>query len=121
MRKPLDFDELAARVYALLRRRADRPQAVHVHGGLTLDPAAHEASKDGNPLLLTPREFAILEALMEETTRAISRTELSKLLYGQGPDPESNTIQVYVNSLPQKIGEDKIITLRGLGYRLKMT
>jgi two-component system, OmpR family, response regulator QseB len=121
MRKPLDYDELTARVHVLLRRRVDHQQSVYTHGELTLDPAAHEASKDGNPLHLTPREFAILQALMEEPARAFSRAELTKLVYGQQPAPESNTIQVYVNSLRQKIGEDKILTIRGIGYRLKMT
>lgn len=120
MTKPLDRGELAARVRILLHRRTGHRQAVHIHGDLVLDPSAHEVSKGGNPLQLTSREFALLQALIEEPARVFSRAELEKKLYRPGAGGGSNTIQVYVHSLRRKIGVDEILTIRGIGYRLKM-
>ena len=116
--KPFDLDELAARVRALLRRRTGQRQLAYVHGELTLDPAAHEAFKSGEPIRLAPREFALLQALLEEPARVFSRAELEDKLYGWGDEVESNTIEVHVHSLRRKIGAANIITVRGVGYRL---
>ncbi|KQR78618.1 XRE family transcriptional regulator [Burkholderia sp. Leaf177] len=117
--KPFDIDELAARVRALLRRRTGQKQPVYTHGELSLDPASHEASKAGVALPLVPREFALLQALIEEPTRVFRRPELEEKLYGWGEEVGSNTIEVHVHSLRKKIGTDEIMTIRGVGYRLK--
>ncbi|MDR5807459.1 response regulator [Caballeronia sp. LZ019] len=117
--KPFDLDELAARVRALLRRRTGHKQLVFAHGELTLDPAAHEAAKNGAPLNLVPREFALLQALIEEPSRVFRRRELEEKLYGWGEEVGSNAIEVHVHSLRRKIGADEIVTVRGVGYRLK--
>ncbi|WP_250453820.1 response regulator [Caballeronia sp. ATUFL_M2_KS44] len=117
--KPFDLDELAARVRALLRRRTGHKQLVYAHGELTLDPAAHEAAKDGVPLNLVPREFALLQALIEEPSRVFRRRELEEKLYGWGEEVGSNAIEVHVHSLRRKIGAEQIVTVRGVGYRLK--
>ncbi|MDR5738971.1 response regulator [Caballeronia sp. LZ016] len=117
--KPFDLDELAARVRALLRRRTGHKQLVYAHGELTLDPAAHEAAKNGAPLNLVPREFALLQALIEEPSRVFRRRELEEKLYGWGEEVGSNAIEVHVHSLRRKIGADEIVTVRGVGYRLK--
>jgi two-component system response regulator QseB len=117
--KPFDLDELAARVRALLRRRTDHRQAVYVHGDLTLDPAAHEVMKQGEPLRLLPREFALLHALMEAPSRVFTRAQLEDKLYGWGEEIGSNAIEVHVHGLRRKIGSDQIVTVRGVGYRLK--
>ncbi|MCC8404833.1 response regulator [Paraburkholderia sp. MMS20-SJTN17] len=117
--KPFDLDELAARIRALLRRRTGQKQPVYSHGELTLDPAAHEVTKDGVPLPLVPREFALLQALIEEPTRVFTKAELEEKLYGWGEEVGSNTIEVHVHSLRRKIGADQIVTVRGVGYRLK--
>ena len=117
--KPFDIDELAARVRALLRRRTGQKQPVYTHGELSLDPASHEATKAGVALPLVPREFALLQALIEEPTRVFRRPELEEKLYGWGEEVGSNTIEVHVHSLRKKIGTDEIMTIRGVGYRLK--
>jgi len=117
--KPFDLDELAARARALLRRRTGQRQPVYLHGGLALDPAAHEVTKDGVPLPLVPREFALLQALIEQPARVFTRAELEDKLYGWGEEVGSNTIEVHVHSLRRKIGADQIVTVRGVGYRLK--
>jgi two-component system, OmpR family, response regulator QseB len=117
--KPFDLDELAARVRALLRRRAGRTQPVFTHGELKLDPAAHEVFLNGAPISLIPREFALLHALIETPTRVFTRAELEEKLYGWGEEVGSNTIEVHVHSLRRKIGADQIATVRGVGYRLK--
>ena len=116
--KPFDVDELAARVRALLRRRAGQAMPVYVHGRVTLDPAAHEATLDGAALNLVPREFALLQALIEEPMRVFSKSELEDKLYGWGQEVGSNTIEVYVHSLRRKLGAEQIVTIRGVGYRL---
>ncbi|WP_114812643.1 response regulator [Paraburkholderia kururiensis] len=117
--KPFDLDELAARVRALLRRRTGQKQPVYAHGDLTLDPAAHEATKNGEPVALVPREFALLQVLIEEPSRVFTRAELEEKLYGWGEEVGSNTIEVHVHSLRRKIGAEQIVTVRGVGYRLK--
>src|ERR1700744_6032404 len=109
--KPFDVDELAARVRALLRRRTGQAQPVYLHGGLRLDPAAHEVSLNGTELNLVPREFALLHALIEEPARVFSRAELEDKLYGWGDEVGSNTIEVYVHSLRRKLGADQIVTV----------
>jgi two-component system, OmpR family, response regulator QseB len=117
--KPFDLAELAARVRALLRRRTGKKHPVYSHGELALDPAAHEAAKGGVQLNLVPREFALLQALIEEPTRVFRRAELEEKLYGWGEEVGSNAIEVHVHSLRRKIGAEEIVTVRGVGYRLK--
>jgi two-component system response regulator QseB len=117
--KPFDIDELAARARALLRRRTGHKHPVYTHGELTLDPAAHEVTKGGVPLALVPREFALLQALIEEPARVFTRAELEDKLYGWGEEVGSNTIEVHVHSLRRKIGAEQVVTVRGVGYRLK--
>jgi two-component system, OmpR family, response regulator QseB len=117
--KPFDLDELAARVRALLRRRTGRKHPIYAHADLTLDPAAHEAMKGGVPLNLVPREFALLQVLIEKPARVFRRSELEDKLYGWGEEVSSNTIEVHVHSLRRKLGAQEIVTVRGVGYRLK--
>jgi two-component system response regulator QseB len=116
--KPFDLEELAARVRALLRRRAGQAQPVFAHLDLEVDPAAHRASQRGEPLALSPREFALLHTLIEMPTKVFSRTELEDKLYGWGDEVGSNTIEVHVHTLRRKIGVDAIVTVRGVGYRM---
>lgn len=116
--KPFDLDELAARLRALLRRRTGQGNPVYTHGELMLNPAKHEATLNGEPLALALREFSLLHALIEEPTRVFSRHELENKLYGWGDEVGSNTIEVHVSSLRRKIGAQRIVTVRGVGYRL---
>ena len=117
--KPFDLDELAARVRALSRRRTGQKQPVYTHAELTLDPAAHEVTLNGAALPLVPREFALLQALIEQPTRVFTKAELEEKLYGWGEEVGSNTIEVHVHSLRRKIGAEQVVTVRGVGYRLK--
>ncbi len=114
--KPFALAELAARLRALQRRGSGRAEPVIEHGGLRLDPASHEVLLDGAPVALSPREFALLHALLEHPGRPMSRTRLEERLYGWGEQVESNAVEVHVHSLRRKLGADWIKTLRGVGY-----
>ena len=117
--KPFELDELAARVRALLRRRTGQKQPVYTHGELTLDPAAHEVTKNGVPVALVPREFALLRALIESPTHVHTKAQLEEKLYGWGEEVGSNAVEVHVHSLRRKLGAEQIVTVRGVGYRLR--
>ncbi|MBI4292241.1 MAG: response regulator [Betaproteobacteria bacterium] len=114
--KPFDLDELAARVRALLRRKAGRADPIIQVGSLVINPATHEVSLDGQPIALSAREFALLRALAERPGVVLSRTQLEEKLYGWGEEVESNTVEVYVHSLRRKLGTDFIRNVRGVGY-----
>ena len=114
--KPFDLDELAARIRALLRRRGGRAQPGIAHGGLTLNPATHEAEYLGKGLALSAREFALLEALLEMPGAVLSRVQLEERVYGWGEEVESNAIEVHVHNLRKKLGANFIRTVRGVGY-----
>jgi two-component system response regulator QseB len=117
--KPFDLDELAARIRALLRRRSGRTASGLEHLGVTLDPAAHEVRREGAEVALSPREFALLQLLMERPGTILSRPQLEERLYGWGEEVESNAVEVHVHGLRKKLGADFILTVRGVGYRLR--
>ena len=114
--KPFSMDELAARIRALLRRRAGRVDSVLELGELRLNLATREVSLAGTSLALSAREFALLEALVDRPGAVLSRAQLEEKLYGWGDEVESNTVEVYVHSLRKKLGADFIKTVRGVGY-----
>lgn len=114
--KPFDLDELAARIRAVARRRAGRAAPRLQYGDLELDPAGRSASLRGEPVNLSPREFALLMALLERPGAVLSRAQLEERLYGWGDEVESNTVEVYVHGLRRKLGADLIRNVRGVGY-----
>ena len=114
--KPFELDELCARLRAVLRRHGGRAQPVLSHGGVTLDPATRQVTRDGVPVLLSAREFAVLEALMLRPGALLSRAQLEDRLYGWGEEIESNAVSVYVHQLRRKLGADFIGNMRGVGY-----
>jgi two-component system response regulator QseB len=116
--KPFDLEELAARIRALLRRKAGRREPHLEHAGVVLDPAAHRVTRDGAEVALSPREFALLELLLERPGAILSRSQLEERLYGFGEEVESNAIEVHVHGLRRKLGADYILTVRGVGYRV---
>jgi len=116
--KPFELDELGARIRAVLRRQAGRAQPLLRHGGVTLDPAARQVQRNGQPVLLSAREYAVLELLMQRPGAVLSRAMIEDRLYGWGEEIESNAVSVYVHQLRRKLGADFIRNMRGVGYFL---
>jgi DNA-binding response OmpR family regulator len=114
--KPFDLDELAARMRSVLRRGAGRGEPVIEHAGIRLNPATREVSHRGEPVQLSAREYAVLEALLMRPGAILSRAQLEDRLYGWGGEIESNTVEVYIHSLRRKLGSDTIRNVRGVGY-----
>lgn len=114
--KPVDLDELAARIRALARRAGGRAAPVLHHGTLTLDPAARRVSLAGTPVDLSAREFAVLQTLLENAGRVMTRAQLEGAIYGWKDEPDSNALEVHIHHLRRKLGADFVKTLRGVGY-----
>lgn len=122
--KPFAFQELLARVRALLRRRAEGEPALLTIADLTLDPRSRSVSRGGQKIELTSREFALLEYFMRNAGRVLSRTTITDHVWNYDFDPATNVIDVYVNYLRKKIDSDRepklIHTVRGVGYVMKV-
>ena len=121
--KPFSFAELLARLRALVRRgAAERPPVLRV-GDLSLDPARRTVTRDGTPIDLTAREFALLEYLMRRAGEVLTRTQLIEHVWDFAYDGDSNVVDVYIRYLRNKVdrpfGRDSIKTVRGAGYRLE--
>jgi two-component system, OmpR family, response regulator VanR len=117
--KPFRFAELVARVRALARRSGEpRPPVLRAHD-LELDPGRRSATRGGQVLDLTPKELAVLEALLEAEGRVLSPEALVERVWNEALDPLSNTVRMTVMTLRRKLGEPALIeTVRGSGYRL---
>jgi two-component system response regulator QseB len=116
--KPFELTELAARIRALLRRSAGRTQRVLAHGDIELDPVTHETRVRGEPVALSAREFALLEALLARPGAILSRAQLEDRLYGWGEEVESNAVEVHIHALRRKLGADAIRNVRGIGWMI---
>lgn len=116
--KPFDLDELAARMRALLRRQAGRSEPQIRYGALTLDPASHRVTLAEQPVALSAREFALLEALLARPGAVLSKSQLEEKVYGWGEEIGRNTVEVYIHALRKKLGADLIRNVRGLGYMI---
>ncbi len=116
--KPIDLDELAARVRALARRTAGRAAPLLQLGDLVLDPAARQVTLAGVQVDLSAREFSLLQTLMENNGRVMTRAQLEGSLYGWRDEPDSNALEVHIHHLRKKLGTDRIRTLRGVGYMM---
>ena len=121
--KPFSFDELFARVRALLRRGpSERPSVLEV-GDLSLDPATRRVSRDGRRIDLTPKEFGLLELFLRHPGEALTRTRILEHVWDFAYDGDSNVVDVYVRYLREKVdrpfGRRSIETVRGVGYRLR--
>ncbi|PIQ82224.1 MAG: DNA-binding response regulator, partial [Candidatus Omnitrophica bacterium CG11_big_fil_rev_8_21_14_0_20_64_10] len=121
--KPFGFDELLARVRALLRRRGDLASTVFRAADLEMDVLKRRVLRGGREIELTAREFALLEHLLRNLNRVVTRTSLSEHVWEQDFDPMSNVIDVHVGRLRHKIDEGfktKLLrTVRGRGYVLE--
>ena len=116
--KPFDLAELSARIGSVARRYAGNPNPIVTHGPLEVDLAARSIYRDGRPVTLTAREWALFEAFLSRPGQLLSKAQLEDKLYAFDSEIESNTIEVHVSRLRKKLGADVIETERGLGYRL---
>ena len=115
--KPFDINELLARMRAVLRRKGGMGTPVLDNGLLRLDPATHEACRQGGEaVLLSNREFALLYALMLRPGAILSRAQLEERVYGWGEEVESNAIEFLIHALRRKLGSDAIKNVRGAGW-----
>ena len=117
--KPVDLDELAARLRALVRRAHGHTQDRLQVEDVVLDPAARMVWRAGQPVALAQREFDLLHALMLGAGRVLSREQLEQQIYGWGQEVESNAIEVHIHHLRSKLGSELIQTVRGVGYALQ--
>lgn len=116
--KPFDLAELSARIGSVARRYAGNPNPIVSHGALEIDLAARSVHREGRPITLTAREWALFEAFLSRPGQLLSKAQLEDKLYAFGAEVESNTIEVHVSRLRKKLGPGVIETERGLGYRL---
>jgi two-component system response regulator QseB len=116
--KPFDLDELMARLRALIRRQHGRTISYLEYDNLCLEPAAQTLTQNGQPIILSHREFAILQTLLENVGKIISRTQLEDSLYGWDDMIESNAVEVHIHHLRKKLGKEMIRTVRGMGYMI---
>jgi two-component system OmpR family response regulator len=116
--KPFNMAELLARVRAHVRRQTDHKTSVLEVGDLRLNAATGQVTVNGAPVKLTAYQYKVLDYLMHHAGRIVSRTELTEKIYSQDHERDSNTIEVFVGILRRKIGPDRIVTEKGLGYRL---
>lgn len=114
--KPIGLAELAARVRALARRAAGRAAPLLRHGELVLDPAGRQVTLAGMPVELSARELSLLQLLLENAGRVMTRAQLEASVYGWRDEPDSNALEVHIHHLRRKLGADLIKTLRGIGY-----
>jgi DNA-binding response OmpR family regulator len=121
--KPFAFEELLARIRALLRRKEQNKSTSLKAGNLVLDLQTHNVTIDEKEIILTPKEYSILEYLLRNKNRVVSRTKLVEHVYDYHFDTETNIIDVYINKLRSKINSDLskplIQTVRGAGYMIK--
>ena len=121
--KPFAFEELLARVEALARRPRALASPLLRVADLELDLGTREVRRDGTPIELTPKEFAVLEYLMRHAGRVMSRTLITEYAWGYHFDPGTNIVDVVINHLRKKIdaghGRKLITTVRGVGYVIK--
>ena len=114
--KPYDLDELLARIRALVRRAAGRAEPVYEHKGVCINPATREVTVQGHSVLLSGREWAVLEPLLARPGMVLSRQQLEDKLYGWGDEVSSNAVEVYIHGLRKKLGPELVLNVRGVGY-----
>jgi len=123
MTKPFEFTELVARLRSLIRRVGDAKEAVLRVSDLEINTASHEASRGGEAIKLSAREYALIEYLAYNAGKVVTRTQIVEHIYNEDAEMDSNVVDVYINYLRKKIDKEpraKLIhTIRGAGYILK--
>lgn len=121
--KPFAFDELLARLRALVRRASSQKTTQMEYGGIVLDPVTRKVTRDGKPIELTNKEYALLEMLIRNPGQVYTRTSIMENVWGYDFDNASNVLEVYMNFLRKKIdqgfGKKLLHTVRGVGYVLR--
>lgn len=118
--KPFNLGELSARMLAVGRRYGGNPSPVIRLGALEIGPADRRIVTDGREVVLSGREWAVLDVLLARPGATVSKGQIEEALYAFGSEIESNTVEVYVSRVRKKLGHDHILTVRGVGYRLGM-
>ena len=116
MVKPVNVDELCARIRSILRRAHGRAIPKIIHGNIEVDVAGRVVAQDGNQIDLSGKEFAVFQQLMENQGRVLSKRQLEEGIYDWESELESNAVEVYVHHLRKKLGKNLIRTIRGVGY-----
>lgn len=119
MTKPFDLEELNARIRALLRRSKERAKPTITYGDISLDPASHVVTRNEETIVISRREFVLLQKLLENAGRVISREQLNQTLYGWGENIDSNALEVHIHNLRKRFGATLIRTIRGVGYMVE--
>lgn len=114
--KPFDLDEVYARIRALIRRAGGRAESVIQYQDVILNPAAHTVTRSGELVDLSRREYGLLQELLENSGRVLSRSRLEDGLYSMDDDVGSNAVEVHIHHLRKKLGNQVIRTVRGVGY-----
>lgn len=115
--KPFDLGELSARVQAIARRMSGRARAALLLGDLEIDTSGRTIRQNGQEILLSGREWAVLDTLLSRQGTVVSKARIEEALYAFGSEIESNTVEVYISRLRKKLGKDAVQTVRGVGYR----
>ncbi len=116
--KPYDLDEMLARIAAILRRVEGNRTPERRMGSLRILPSARAVERDGAPVALTPKEWAILDRLSRHPDLIVPRADLEEALYANGEEVESNAIEAHISRLRTKLGRGAVDTVRGFGYRM---
>lgn len=115
--KPIDLNELVARLHAVLRRYGGNPNPLVKLGKFEIDQNGHRILLDGKDVQLTGKEWSLVEKLVAKPNVIVSKEKLEEALYGFDDEIASNTLEVYVSRIRKKLGKETIETVRGLGYR----
>ncbi|HTD05173.1 response regulator transcription factor [Undibacterium sp.] len=117
--KPFDLDELIARIHALVRRSRGRVEPLYKNGGVVINAITKEVSNERGQVILSSREWAILDALIARPGAILSRSQLEERLFGWSGEVESNAVEVYIHGLRKKLGQKFIVNVRGVGYMVE--
>lgn len=119
--KPFDLEELIARLHALIRRAKGGVEPVYRKGDVAVNTLTRQVFAADRQIMLSSREWAVLEALVARPGAILSRAQLEERLYGWAGDVESNAVEVYIHGLRKKLGTQFIVNVRGLGYMVEKT
>lgn len=117
--KPFDLEELVARLHALMRRARGSVEPVYRNGEVEINSSTRQVMMANRQVVLSSREWTILEALVARPGAILSRSQLEERLYGWSGEVESNAVEVYIHGLRKKLGQQLIINVRGLGYMVE--